>query len=87
LIARSYEVSPLICPICPGQMRIIALFLVGISTLAGRRWAYAAAVMYGLILLLLLLLAQRDKLHTEAMQRHPEAAAGHDLAFMKLPVV
>ncbi len=62
------------------------VFLVGISSLAGWRWAYAsAALMY--VLILLLLLSQRDKLRTEVAPRHPEATPGHDVAFMKLPVV
>jgi MFS family permease len=62
------------------------VFLVGISSLAGWRWAYvSAALMY--VLILLLLLAHRDKLRTEVAPRHPEATSGHDLAFMKLPVV
>jgi MFS family permease len=62
------------------------VFLVGISSLAGWRWAYAsAALLY--VLILLLLLAHRDKLRTEVAPRHPEASSGHDLAFMKLPVV
>lgn len=62
------------------------VFLVGISALVGWRWAYAAAaLMYALILLLLLV--QRGKLRTEVAVRHPHASAVHDLAFMKLPVV
>jgi hypothetical protein len=34
LIARIYEVFPLLCPICGGQMRIIALILdhIGVET-------------------------------------------------------
>ena len=62
------------------------VFLVGISEVTGWRWAYAAAaLMYALIMLLLL--AQRDKLYTQVVVRHPETTAGHDMAFMKLPVV
>jgi len=29
LIARIYEVFPLVCPVCAGQMRIIAFFTEG----------------------------------------------------------
>ncbi len=62
------------------------VFLVGISSLTSWRWAYAAAaLLYALIALLLLL--QRDKLLTKVVLRHPQATAGQDMAFMKLPVV
>ena len=62
------------------------LFLVGISALTDWRWAYAAAaLMYGLILLLLF--ANRKLLHTAPSPRHPEATTRNDMAFMKLPVV
>ena len=65
---------------------VAPVFLVGISALASWRWAYAAAaLMYALIMLLLLL--QRDKLLTTAVVRHAQATVGHDMAFMKLPVV
>ncbi len=45
----------------------------------------AAAVMYAAILLLLVL--QRDKIHTVVAPRATDGNAEHDLAFMKLPVV
>ena len=62
------------------------VFLVGISALTSWRWAYAAAaLLYAVIVLLLLL--HRDKLLTKVVLRHPETTAGHDMAFMKLPVV
>ena len=62
------------------------VFLVGVSAAANWRWAYAAAaLMYALIVLLLVL--QRDKLLTRTMMRHPDTTAAHDMAFMKLPVV
>lgn len=62
------------------------VFLVGIGSVAGWRSAYlAAALMYAAILALLVL--QRDKLRTEVVVRHPQVAAGGDLAFLKLPVV
>ncbi|MEQ1660347.1 MAG: MFS transporter, partial [Hylemonella sp.] len=65
---------------------VAPVFLVGIGSLAGWRGAYvAAALMYAVILILLLL--QRDKLHTEVMVRQPQHAGGSDLAFLKLPVV
>ncbi|MEI8326789.1 MAG: MFS transporter, partial [Betaproteobacteria bacterium] len=61
-------------------------FLVGLSSLWGWRWAYAgAALLYGLIILLLL--ANRALLHTQLAPRHAQAGVGNDLAFMKLPVV
>jgi len=62
------------------------VFLVGMGSMLGWRAAYvAAAVLY--VAILLLLLAQRDKLHTEVVAREPDAARGSDLAFLKLPVV
>jgi MFS family permease len=62
------------------------LFLVGLGSVVGWRSAYlAAALLYALILLLLVL--QRDKLRTEVMLRPPQQAKGDDLAFLKLPVV
>jgi predicted MFS family arabinose efflux permease len=62
------------------------VFLVGISALSSWRWAYAdAALMYAMIVLLLLL--QRDKLHTKTAVRHAQSTVGHDMAFMKLPAV
>jgi len=45
----------------------------------------AAAAMYACILLLLVL--QRDKLHTVVAPRNSEGKTEHDLAFLKLPVV
>ncbi len=64
------------------------VFMAGISAVWGWRNAYlAAAVMYVLILALLVL--QRDKLST-IHKTHDTAAHGpaeHSLAFMKLPVV
>ena len=45
----------------------------------------AAAAMYAAILLLLVL--QRDKIHTVVAPRDSDGKAEHDLAFMKLPVV
>ena len=45
----------------------------------------AAAVMYAVILLLLVL--QRDKIQTIVVPRGTDGKAEHDLAFMKLPVV
>jgi MFS family permease len=62
------------------------VFLVGISSLSSWRVAYlAAAVMYALVLLLLV--AKRDKLHTVVLRRAPDHRAAHDMAFLKLPVV
>ena len=62
------------------------VFFATISGLSSWRTAYlAAAVMYLAIFLLLIL--QRDKLSTRVVVRHPDVAAEHDLAFMKLPVV
>lgn len=65
---------------------VAPVFLVGIGSVAGWRSAYvAAALMYAVILVLLIL--QRDKLRTEVMVRQPQHAEGSDLAFLKLPVV
>lgn len=65
---------------------VAPVFLVGLSSAFGWRWAYAAAaVLYFLILCLLLL--HREQLHTPAVVRHANATVAHDLAFMKLPVV
>lgn len=62
------------------------VFLVGMTALTSWRTAYlAAALMYLAVLLLLVL--QRERLHTEVVIQHPTRKAGNDLAFMKLPVV
>ncbi len=65
------------------------VFMAGTSALWGWRNAYvAAAIMYVLILLLLVL--QRDKLRTQVLQSTTgtaHAPAEHAMAFMKLPVV
>lgn len=63
------------------------VFLVGIGSLVGWRNAYlAAALMY--VAILVLLVVQRDKLHTEVLVHQPsEGAREHDLAFLKRPVV
>jgi MFS transporter, FSR family, fosmidomycin resistance protein len=62
------------------------LFFATISTGFGWRTAYvAAAVMYVVILSLLVL--QRDKLSTQVVQHEPHAKQEHSMAFMKLPVV
>ncbi len=65
---------------------VAPVFLVGIGSVAGWRSAYvAAALMYAVILVLLVL--QRDKLRTEVMVRQPQHVGDSDLAFLKLPVV
>jgi len=66
------------------------VFFAGLGASIGWRNAYvAAALMYALILVLLVL--QRDKLSTHVVRYDPQAHANgkaeHDLAFMKLPVV
>jgi MFS family permease len=62
------------------------LFFATISSLYNWRTAYlAAAVMY--LCILLLLLVQREKLSTRAVQQHPDQPTEHSMAFMKLPVV
>lgn len=66
------------------------VFFAGFGATIGWRNAYvAAALMYVVILILLVL--QRDKLSTQVVRRDPQAVAKgdaeHDLAFMKLPVV
>ncbi len=62
------------------------VFLVTVSSLYSWRTAYlAAAVMY--VGVIALLLAQRDKLRTQAAATDEHANAEHGMAFMKLPVV
>lgn len=62
------------------------VFLVGISALSDWRTAYlAAAGLY--VVVLAVLVWQRDKLLTEVVPRSAEHAQGSDLAFLKLPVV
>ena len=64
------------------------VFFAGFGATIGWRNAYvAAALMYVVILILLVL--QRDKLSTQVVRRDPQDAgdAEHDMAFMKLPVV
>lgn len=62
------------------------VFLGFMTSHQGWRTAYlAAAWMYAAILALLVW--QRDKLATQVAVRHPAAADGHDMAFMRLPVV
>ncbi|MES2877285.1 MAG: MFS transporter [Pseudomonadota bacterium] len=62
------------------------LFFATISSLYHWRTAYlAAAAMYVVIGVVLFL--QRDKLSTQVVVRPVDAAAEHDMAFMKLPVV
>ncbi len=62
------------------------LFFATFSGLYNWRTAYLAAVLMYLCILLLLI-AQRDKLSTRPVVRHPDQAAQHSLDFMKLPVV
>ena len=62
------------------------VFFATISSLYHWRTAYlAAAAMY--VLILVLLIFQRDKLSTKVVARPTEGPVEHDLAFMKLPVV
>ena len=44
LIARIYEVFPLVCPLCAGQMRIIAFIVDGAHQLVWDREASVALV-------------------------------------------
>jgi MFS family permease len=61
-------------------------FMVGITAVSSWRTAYlSAALLYAGILLLLVL--KREQLRTEVVAHHPTAKTGHDLAFLKLPVV
>ncbi len=65
---------------------VAPVFFATVSTLDHWRTAYAlAAVLYALVALVLFV--NRDKLKTEAAPRPRNAAAGSDLAFLKLPVV
>ena len=62
------------------------VFLVAMTAWSHWRHAYlAAAVVYGGVLAVLVW--QRQRLHTAVVPRHPEAGAGSDLAFLRLPVV
>ena len=62
------------------------VFLVGIASLGDWRTAYyAAAVLY--VGVLALLFWQRQHLKTEVVIKPSHAAAGSDLAFLRLPVV
>jgi predicted MFS family arabinose efflux permease len=62
------------------------LFFATISSLYNWRTAYlAAAAMY--LCILVLLIVQREKLSTRAVQQHPDKPSEHSMAFMKLPVV
>jgi MFS family permease len=62
------------------------VFLVGLSTVRDREFAYlCAAGLYALVLGIMFW--QRDKLRTEVVRHHPDAPKGGDLAFLKLPVV
>ena len=61
-------------------------FLGLLSAWAGWRAAYVgAALLY--LSIFALLLVNRDLLATSVVKRHPNAPSGHDMAFMRLPVV
>ena len=68
---------------------VAPVFFAGLGALMGWRHAYlAAAVMY--VFILLLLVVQRRHLQTTVAPKvadHANAAAAHDFAFLKLPVV
>jgi MFS family permease len=65
---------------------VAPVFFATISGLYSWRTAYlAAAAMY--VCILLLLMAQRDKLSTHTVTQHGDTPAEHSMAFMKLPVV
>ncbi len=62
------------------------VFLVGLTSWVGWRWAYgAAAAMY--VVIGCVVWVHRGKTRTDAVARHPHSSTGHDLAFMRLPVV
>ncbi|MDD2880630.1 MAG: MFS transporter [Rhodoferax sp.] len=62
------------------------VFFVGITAMSSWRTAYlAAAVVF--VLVLALLVVNRDKLSTQVAVQHPDTPAEHSMAFMKLPVV
>lgn len=62
------------------------VFLVGITALLSWRTAYlAAAVMYAVILVLLLV--HREQLRTEVLVRAADQPKGQDVAFLRMPVV
>jgi FSR family fosmidomycin resistance protein-like MFS transporter len=65
---------------------VAPLFFASLSSLYSWRTAYlAAGVLY--IFILLFLYVHREKLSTKVVQRHPNATAEHDFAFMKMPVI
>lgn len=62
-------------------------FLIGVTALSDWRQAYQAAIVF-YVLVLGLLLWQRDKLRTEPLRRRTgQAGGGSDLDFLRLPVV
>ncbi len=68
---------------------LATVFFVGISSLANWRAAYAGAALLMAVVLLVLVL-NSSKLHTEVVVRNADgshAGGGSDLGFLKLPVV
>jgi len=62
------------------------VFFALLNAVSSWRMAYlVAALMYAA--LLLVLLWQRDRLHTQVVVRHADAPTGSDVAFLKLPVI
>lgn len=65
---------------------VAPVFFATLSSLYSWRTAYLAAALMYLVILAVLVL-QRDKLSTQVLLRRADARAEHELAFMKLPVV
>lgn len=62
------------------------VFLAGLGAVLGWRAAYlGAALLYAGVIAVLAL--NRDKLHTDVVERRTDGSAGSDTAFMRLPVV
>jgi len=62
------------------------VFFAGLGVLLGWRQAYLAAAVLFLVVLLVLIW-HRSRLHTAVLVRDSGQPKGHDLAFMRLPVV
>ncbi len=65
---------------------IAPVFFVGLGVLLGWRQAYLAAAVLFLVVLLVLIW-HRSRVHTTVLVRHSDQPKGHHLAFMRLPVV
>ncbi|MEI7514418.1 MAG: MFS transporter [Betaproteobacteria bacterium] len=62
------------------------VFFAGLGALIGWRKAYVAAAVLFIVVMAVLFL-HRNRLHTEVLLRNSGQPEGHDVAFMRLPVV